>query len=154
MSGDKKFVTVEDVELRHFITYTENLAAWHKHLTTLASGGLTLLVSLQGSYVPADPSGVSLLKACWVFLAVSICAGLMVHFGRAQTSLDAANSLRNIRVTQGEAAAVELLKETSGVHFVERWVFQVARLVLPTAFLIAMVSLVWFAVLNVGQTHA
>ncbi|HWG88379.1 MAG TPA: hypothetical protein VN679_11415 [Candidatus Acidoferrales bacterium] len=144
-------VTVEDIERRHFIAYTEGLSAWHKHVTTLASGGLTLLISLQSNYIPKTPDSVLLIKICWVSLALCICAGLLVYFGQAQSRLDAANSLREIRGTQGEDVAVKLLKETNGVHFIERYIFRVARNMLPLSFLVSLVSLVWFAVINVGQ---
>jgi hypothetical protein len=145
---EKKTVTIEDIERRHFIAYTENLSAWYKHVTTLASGGLTLLVSFQNNYIPTEPNSIYLVKLCWVSLALCICAGLLVHFGQAQSRLDAANNLRSIRINEGEEVAVKLVSETNGVHFIERHVFRLGRNLLPITFLSALVSIVWFAVLN------
>jgi hypothetical protein len=150
MTAERKYVTIEEIERRHFATYTENLAVWYKHVTTLASGGLTILVSFQGNYVPENPQGLVLIKICWISLAICICVGLLVHFGQAQSRLDAANNLREIRSTKGEEAAVELVKNSNGMHFVERPIYRVSRNLLPATLLVSLVSLVWFAVINVG----
>jgi uncharacterized protein YecE (DUF72 family) len=55
---ERKIVIVEEVERRHFLESTENLSAWYKHVTTLASGGLTLLVSFQNNYIPKNPESI------------------------------------------------------------------------------------------------
>lgn len=151
---ERKTVTIEELERRHYVAYSENLAAWHKHVTTLSSGGLTLLVSFQTNYIPQNPIAISLVQVCWVSLAVCICCGLLVIYGQAQSRLDAANNLREIRYVQGEEAAVNLVKTTNGLHFVERTIFSIARNLLPVTFLVALVSIVWFAVINVGAGNA
>ena len=151
---ERKTVTIEDIERRHYIAYSENLAAWHKHVTTLSSGGLTLLVSFQNNYIPQNPTAIVLVKICWVSLALCICCGLLVFYGQAQSRLDAANNLRAIRYKQGEEAAVDLVTRSNGLHFVERHIFRVARNLLPVTFLVALVSIVWFSVLNIGAGNA
>lgn len=148
---DKKSVTVYDIERRHYIEYTEKLQEWHKHIVTLSTGGLTVLVSFQKNYVPQNAEAIMLIKICWVALAICICCGLMVFFGQAQSRLDAAIDLRRQVNTYGEQAVAERIAATNGLGFMERILFRVARVLLPIAFLVSLVSLVWFAVINVGK---
>jgi hypothetical protein len=147
----RNIVTLDDLERRHFIEYGDRIQEWHKQLVTLSTGGLTLLVSFQKNYVPEEAECLYLIKICWASLAICICFGLLVFFGHAQTRLDATNDLRRKRRNWGEATTVQFLKKTGGVNFVERSIFSMARVFLPLSFLVALVCLVWFAVLNVGK---
>jgi uncharacterized membrane protein len=58
--------------------------AWLDKVTTLSLAALTLLVSLQSTYVPQNPRGLWLLCAVWGLLAASVLAGLLALFGEAR----------------------------------------------------------------------
>jgi len=148
---EKKSVTVYDIERKHYIEYTKKLQDWHKNIVTLSTGGLTILVSFQKNYVPQNPDAIILIQICWVALAICICCGLLVSFGQAQSRLDAANDLRKQLRIFGEQAVVERIAATNGLGFMERIIFRIARVMLPLAFLVSLVCLVWFAVINVGK---
>jgi hypothetical protein len=148
---ERKLVTLDDIERRHLFQYQEKRYEWHRQLVTLSSGGLTLLVSLQSSYVPELPSGLVLLQMCWSLLAISICSGILLLFGSAQSRLDAVNNLRGLHNNHGEKKAVQLVCETNGAYFRERTVFRLAEHLTVGCFLGALVSLAWFAILNAGQ---
>lgn len=148
---ERKLVTLDDIERRHLFEYQEKRYEWHRQLVTLSSGGLTLLVSLQSSYVPELPSGLFLLQMCWSLLAISICSGILLLFGSAQSRLDAVNNLRGLRKDHGEKKAVQLVRKTNGTHLRERFVFRLAEHLAVGCFLGALVSLSWFAVLNAGH---
>ena len=150
MNDQIKYVTPDDIERRHYMAYIDGRTMWHKHLFSLASAGFTLLISFQNSYVLPTSNSIWLVKICWVSLAISMCFGLLVIFGKAQSPLDAANSLSRIRTMKGDQAAVDLLNSKNGIHFRERWIFRVAEYGFLAAFLSALTSIVWFSSLNIG----
>lgn len=147
----RKLVTLDDIERRHLLQYQEKRYEWHRQLVTLSSGGLTLLVSLQSSYVPELPSGLFLLQMCWSLLAISICSGILLLFGSAQSRLDAVNNLRGLRRHNGDEKAAQIVHKANGVHFQERYIFRLSEHLAVGCFLGALVSLAWFAILNAGQ---
>lgn len=49
-------------------------SAWNRHILTIASGGLALLVGLKPE-IPPDLLGKSLLAAAWTFLGIGILSG-------------------------------------------------------------------------------
>jgi len=58
---------------------------WLEKLTTLSLTALTLLVSLQNTYVPRSPRAGWLLAVVWSLLAVAVLAGLLALFGEARS---------------------------------------------------------------------
>jgi len=55
---------------------TSEYIAWLRSILTLSSGGLTLLVALQGQFVPQSPRLILLLQFSWILLAVSVLLSL------------------------------------------------------------------------------
>ena len=115
----------------------------------LSSGGLTLLVSFQRNYVPEYPDFIIFLILCWGALAISILSGVLALVGAAQTPLDLAVSLRQRRESYGNIETVRFLNETNGVSQRERIPYQVAERLLVGSFVVALVSISVFAMLNV-----
>jgi hypothetical protein len=60
------------------------LLDWLARLVTLSSGGLTLLVSLQNTYIPRNPKAILLLCVCWSLLGVTVLAGLLALYGEVR----------------------------------------------------------------------
>lgn len=65
MGDQTKYVSLDDIERRHYISHVDGLTAWHKHLLSLASAGFTLLISFQNSYVVPASNAIWLVKICW-----------------------------------------------------------------------------------------
>lgn len=75
---------LNDVKERVTERYNAAYQAWLEKLTTLSLAALTLLVSLQSTYVPQSPRGGWLLSGTWGLLALAVLAGLLAQFGEAQ----------------------------------------------------------------------
>ena len=150
MSDQRKIVTLDDIERRHNLKYVERIQAWHRQLMVLASGGLTLLVSLQGSYVPSNPKALWLLQGCWLSLAICVASGVLVIFGEAQGYRDAQLRLAKHRKDHGDEATTRWIIATGG-HYPERRIFYHGRQIFVGAFVLALVLLCWFAVINAGS---
>lgn len=147
----RKEVTLDDIERRLVLEYGEKRYNWHRQLVTLSSGGLTLLVSFQSNYVPEHPDFIIFLKLCWGALAISILSGVLALVGAAQTPLDLAVSLRRRRESYGDGETVRFLNETNGIPQRERIPYQVAERLLVGSFVLALLSLSVFAILNIGN---
>lgn len=145
----RKMLTPNDIVRRLVLDYWDRRINWHRQLTTLSAGGLTLLVSLQSSYVPQDAQGLFVLKCCWGALAIAVCSGVLVQIGSAQTPLDSAADLHDQIRTLGPEMAAQLLEESNGIGKRERWPYRMGETLLVAAFLVALVSLTLFATLNV-----
>lgn len=150
MQNEQK-VALDSIERSHLAAYGEHVHVWYRQLLSLSSAGLTLLVALQGTYVPATPIHVWALQICWASLALCILFSLLLLWGQAQTRLDGANILRTKRAQTSDQAAVEMLRATGGIYFVERSIFSVARHLQAASFLVAICTLTWFAIANVAQ---
>lgn len=149
MDDGRKVVTLDDIERRHNLNYIERIQVWHRQLMLLASSGLTLLVSLQGSYVPKNPIGLWLLQVCWLGLGICIAAGVLVMFGEAQGHRDAQIRLAQHRHAHGDEATKHWILATGGSS-PERGIFYHGRQLFLGSFLLALVALCGFAVLNAG----
>jgi hypothetical protein len=103
MEDGRKQVTVKDVVLRLSASHRKPYYNWLRQILGLASGALTLLVALQGSYIPQHPVGLPLLQLCWGLLAASILSSLLALYGESAIPLDAANNLRRMFHAKGEA---------------------------------------------------
>ncbi len=143
---ERKTVTFEDIERRLITMHREAYYNWIKHVVTLASGALTILVSLQSNYIPDNPKGLPLLILCWVGLVLSISLGVVALFGEAQTPLDAAKNIRKNRQQYGDAHVANAMEKNSATN--PRKNFLYAQKVLPWLFVASLCSLCIFAVIN------
>ena len=111
---ERKTLTLDDLERRHMANHLEPYWGWIRLVLSLATGALTLLVSLQGHYVPKQPVHPWLLVLAWVLLVLSVVAGLWAlrwsHIG----PLVAARNLRRLRRKAGDAGAVAVLARGGG----------------------------------------
>ena len=148
---ERKVVTLDDIERRYFASFKEKEDQWIRYLVSLTGAALTLLVSLQGFYVPANPQGIILLQICWVSLAVGLCAGVLFFYGEAYSQLEAAKSLQDGRDVLGDHGMADFLKKSNGLHFRKRVLFRLSAHFLVVCFLVGLVCLAWFAVINVGR---
>jgi hypothetical protein len=87
----------EDVERQLLESHLSSYYSWIKHVVTLSSGSLTLLVALQNSYIPPNVKNLFLLKISFIFLALTILTGIIALYGEAQTPLDAIYNIRKLR---------------------------------------------------------
>ncbi len=122
---------------------------WVRHIVTLCSTGLTLLVALQSTYVPRSPHGIWLLMACWISLTLATFCGVVALYSKAQATADAANEVNKVRREEGDMAAYRRFVSIPG-HKV-RWYFPTAAKVLFVSFFIALASLTLFACLNLPK---
>lgn len=143
---ERRTVTLDDIDRRLTQEHREPYYQWIKHLVNLSSGALTLLVSLQNTYLPKHPQGIFLLKGCWISLAIAILFGLLTLYGESQSCLDAANDLRRKRRTLGDERAALLLSQEDG--YMPRRIFRLSYSATVLGFASATVLLVLFAVWN------
>ena len=143
---ERKIITFEDIIRRNTIKSHDAYYAWIRHVVTLASGTLTVLVALKSNYVPVDPQHLWLLKLCWVVLALSILSGVLALRGEWQTPLDSANQIQKNRKKHGEHYASQVV--TSGSAIPVRKVFSYAAECLVPFYGLSLLLLVLFAVLN------
>jgi len=139
-------ITINDIERRLVSENRERHFAFVKNLITLSSSGLTLLIALQKSYVTESSEYIFILQICWASLAIAIASGLLVLFGESQSILDAANHLRKQRNALGDQAVAQILN--SEIGFTPRRIFKHAFTLLVGSFLVSLVSLALFAILN------
>lgn len=85
--NSRKGYTVSDLEnsLVDQAAHAQELAfsasqRWVRHIVTLAGAALTLLVSLQKSYLTPNPESVRLLKLCWGCLIVAVLVGIIALY--------------------------------------------------------------------------
>ena len=141
--------SLDKIERSHLAAYSEHIHAYYRQFLPLSSAALTILVSLRNSYIPQSPKLPILVQVCWGSLALCVIVSLLLLWGRAQTRLDVANALRSKRVSESDQAALEILRANNGAWPPERMIFSVARYLQSAAFLVAVLSLTWFAILNV-----
>ncbi len=140
---------LDNLERHGLVAYGTHVHEYYKHLLSLSSGALTLLVALKSSYVPEIPLYTWALQLCWASLALCILFSLLLLWGRAQSPLDEANNLRTARASSSDAVVIESLRAKNGPLGPERVIFSIARHLQTASFLIAVVSLTWFAISNV-----
>lgn len=143
--------------------YDAGYRAWLDKLTTLSLGALTLLVSLQSTYVPQCPRALWLLVAVWSFLALSVLSGLLALFGEAQ-----AHRLYGICVRDSLLREIDKIETTDDSLPSREWLLQQIRKVpyyRPKLYVwsaaiaalssgLAVISLAVFASLNLWITNA
>lgn len=141
--------SLDKLERSHLVAYGEHIHAYYRLFLPLSSAALTILVSLRNSYIPQSPKLPILVQVCWGSLALCVIVSLLLLWGRAQTRLDVANALHSKRVSESDQVALEILRANNGAWPTERKIFTVARYLQSAAFLAAVLSLTWFAILNV-----
>lgn len=144
--------SLDGLERAHLVAYGKSVHEWYEKLLSLSSVALTILVALQRMYIPIRPQQLWLLQVCWASLALCICFSLLLFWGKAQTRLDGANILRAKRVSSTDQAALEWLRETKGIYFSERPIFSWARSLQAVSFLVALVCLAAFAIINIRES--
>jgi hypothetical protein len=122
---------------------------WVRHLVTLCSTGLTLLVGLQNTYVPHKPCYPWLLMVCWGSLALATFCGVVALASKAQSMIELAGKIHEARVNLGDVEAYR--KFVSGPPHKVRWYFPAAARALFVLFFVALASLTLFACLNLPQ---
>lgn len=115
--------------------------AWIRHVVTLSSGSLTLLVGLQKHYIPSSPHELYLLKCCWGGLTLSILLGIVALYGEAQSPLNGLNEIENneylYQAAPGHRTTVPLPRG-----------YAIAQTLLSWTFSGSLTCLFFFAVLN------
>ncbi|MCK6414721.1 MAG: hypothetical protein L6Q63_04060 [Giesbergeria sp.] len=145
---ERKNVTLDDLERRHTANHLEPYWGWNRLVLSLSTGALTVLVSLQGHYVPKQPTCPQLLVGAWALLVVSIAAGLWALRWSYVGPLIAARNLRRLRRRAGDAGAVVILERGGGgatPPASHRWSVRL----MSASFLCALLLLCAFAGLNV-----
>ena len=144
---ERKGVRLDDLERRHMASHLEPYWGWNRLVLSLSTGALTVLVSLQGHYVPKHPVHPSLLVCAWALLVVSIAAGLWALRWSYLGPLVAARNLRRLRRRAGDAGAAAILERGGGgakPPANHRW----AVWLMSASFLCALLLLCAFAGLN------
>lgn len=146
MEEPRKQVTLDDIERRHMAGAFAPYYEWLRHLVTLATGTLTVTVTLQGYYVPKAPLLPWALVGAWLCLVLSIGAGLFALRWQYRGPLKAAKSLRLLRARLGDAAAavhVQQGRDTAPPSS-HKWSVRVAS----TSFALALLALCLFSSWN------
>jgi hypothetical protein len=145
---ERKIVTLDDIERRHIQNHAKPYYDWIRQVVTLAAGSLTALVALQGHYVPRNPAHPRTLAIAWVALALTILFGLLALRAESSLHLASARRLRAIRATHGDAYATRFVRRSTGMGpgWIHRWSVNLMLL----SFLVALVSLCFFSIANLG----
>jgi hypothetical protein len=150
-STDRKIVTLDDIERRHVASHIEPYFNWIRHVVTLAAGALTVLVALQGHYVPRSPQLLVALAVCWVALVATIALGLWALRAQYISPLAAAGRLRTMRAALGDNETARRVSQGNGTP--QPWHHKWAVRLMLVFFLVALSSLCVFAVANLGVWH-
>src|SRR3972149_1703775 len=124
---------------------TREYFAWIRHILTISTGGLTLLVALQSQFVPAHPRWIILLQGTWVLLAASVLFALFGLAGMSAIYLQAGNML--LKSAQAPAQITGARRVLVCIPQPYRTCCKIA----PWTFLGAIVLLCIFGVANVDR---
>lgn len=143
---DGKIVTLDDIERRHMANHIEPYWQWVRLVVSLATGSLTVLVSLQGHYVPKAPLFPWLLVLAWAALGLAVAFGLLALRWSYRGPLAAAYELRRMRSIHGDLAATRWLirGRPTSVPVWHRWSVRA----MTACFLGALLALCWFSGAN------
>jgi len=131
-------------ELERLITAgTTEYIAWLRGILTLSSGGLTLLVALQGQFVPESPRLIALLQFSWILLAVAVVLSLFGVAGFHKLYFSAVQSVL-MGARNPESGAVGRIAPPVPIPEPYRSCGRIA----PWAFVLAIVSLCIFGIAN------
>ena len=127
---------------------------WVSQLFVVSVGGVTLLISMQSNFVPADPIALWLLQFCWLLFAGAILAGALTLHGRHHIVLQVLKfRMRQHQVECGLDEPAEPESTTSN-HAVGRTTIwhRTAGAAFPLCLAAALVTLCLFALLNLGRS--
>lgn len=144
---ETKNITLDDLERRHMANHLEPYWGWIRLVLSLSTGALTVLVSLQGHYVPMKPVHPWLLVLAWLLLVVSIAAGLWALRWAHLGPLAAARNLRRLRRRAGDVGVIAILERGGGganAPAIHRW----SVWLMSASFVGALVLLCAFAARN------
>jgi len=147
--GERIQVTVEDVVRRLSASHRKPYYDWLRQILGLSSGALTLLVALQGNYIPQHPRGLLLLQLCWGLLALSILSALLALYGESAIPLDAVNALQKIRREQGEMAAALHIHNNAFAD--SKPIYARATKVAVLAFALSVILVALFGIMNLSH---
>jgi hypothetical protein len=145
--GERKIVTLDDIERRHMAEHIGPYYEWIRHVVTLATGSLTVLVSLQGHYVPKLPVYPLLLVSAWASLAAAILFGLWALTNSYRTRIRMAQDIRDRRQKYGDAVTARQVshgiagEETPATH---RWCVRL----MTACFGVGLIALCGFSAAN------
>jgi len=145
-----------EIDKHLYDKYKSASIEWFKRLTSLSAGALTLLVSLQSSYVPENPKGLFLLQLSWGSLAISVLSGLAFLFSESQTALEALQKFRNqyglVNMDKkGRATIIYPFEKVPQMPYhMPRLVFEFYKKIAVFSFACSVCSITWFAILNTG----
>lgn len=147
--SDTQHVDIEEIIRTEAKAHRDLLLAWHRQLTLLAAAMLTVLVSLQSSYVPEEAKGLGLLRICFGSAGVSVCGGLLTLFAEQQLHQEYASALLRLRQSRYGLAEVErLIVERAGVSILQKSTFYLGQKCLLGGYLLSIVTLTLFGTLN------
>lgn len=146
MDDSRKLVTLDDIERRHVQNHSEPYWQWIRLVVSLATGALTVLMSLQGHYVPKAALWPWLLVLAWGALALAIASGLAALMWAHRGPLMAAYQLRQMRQRHGDVTATAWLlgRHSTSVPASHKWSVRV----MTASFLCALLALCVFSAVN------
>ena len=112
---------------------------WVRHMLTVATGALTLLVALQGTFVPENPRFLWLLQSSWVGLALSITGAAVILHGRHGMMWRSAQ--RRLDAPRGDIVERPPLP------------YRIADRLFPWVLVFSMITLTLFALVNLGRVQ-
>ena len=122
----------ESIE-RHFKEAAQLYYSFAEKLATLSTGALALSITLRSQFVPQSPKCLGLLSLSWIFFIISIFCSLLVHWGRSEFHREFAMELQ-----KGKRLTIKVPKRR----------YQIAMYSTLLSFLVAMLLLTLFAILN------
>jgi hypothetical protein len=134
--GERKLITLDDLERRHLAEHQAPYFDWIRQVVNLATGSLTVLVALQGSYVPQSPKWRLALLVAWLSLGLCVAAGLFALRWQYRARLVLAADLRQLRVEHGDQRAAALVQagRRMPVPASHHWAVRAMTAALATAF--------------------
>jgi len=117
--------------------------AWLRQILTLSSTSLTVLIALRSQLVPEHPQSIWLLQLTWIALMIAIASALWGTAGYHKVLM---------RLYVSHRRAEQIRDQTSEMIPVPRFYLRCGKIA-PFAFLVALLSLGVFGVLNIG-THS
>jgi len=123
---------------------TNEYFAWLRQILTLSSTSLTVLIALRSQLVPEHPESIWLLQITWIALMIAIASSTWGTAGHHKLLLRGYESYRR---------AEETMDPRSERITVPRFYLLCGKTA-PVAFLVALICLGVFGVLNVGTPQA
>jgi hypothetical protein len=124
-------------------------AAWNRHLLTLASGGLALLVGLRPE-IPADIPGKALLGAAWAFLGIGILSGGAATYAEVSLAKRLALALQSrLERRMEERRPLTDESQDGPLHAQAGWVSRNSCHVMVLSLMGAVVSFVSYSILEI-----